>query len=353
MPRHLLPLLVAISLTIACADGAIAAEPGAATQPAAAISRFTFSGKVIDERGQPISGAHVVATHQQKDGKSFGYIGTGETDVDGQFLIDRPVALSGALPGQVGGQDIRLEVTHPDFLPGTLTDMSQMSDEQRSQLQVRLQDGKTLNGRLLDPAGHPLADALVQVEFDRYEFRKAALSDAQGNFQFKGLPDQQATIEALVTDTSQPPMSARVVLDAAKFDQPLTLTLQEIKLAEGKVVHELFGMKLVDVDDTLKESFHLSDSTGVLILDPGPDSARLNIGELKRGDSFWIVGERKVKDFEEFRQTLLDASQLVGNTGTYTCRVVYRFDRPDFSGTNTQHMRLTADDLAKLRDAAP
>src|SRR5207248_63007 len=137
--------------------------------------------------GQAVAGADVVATHRQTDGKAFGYIGTATTDVDGKFSIDRPVALSGARPEHVTDEDIRLEVTHSNFLFGTLSDLSQVSDEQRSQLQIKLRDGKSVHGRLLDPAGQPLVDAMVQATFgEHYEFRKAVLSDGQGNFQMKG-----------------------------------------------------------------------------------------------------------------------------------------------------------------------
>ena len=55
-----------------------------------------------------------------------------------------------------------------------------------------------------------------------------------------------------------------------------------------------------------------------------------------------------MKNVDEFKkQLLLDAEESPKGDGK-ACRVVYSFDRLDSSGSNTQYMRLTAEDLAAL-----
>ena len=85
-----------------------------------------------------------------------------------------------------------------------------------------------------------------------------------------------------------------------------------------------------------------------MVLDPGAHSDRLKIGSLKRGDVFWMVGEQKVANFSEFRSKLLDAPSSNLSHGARTCRIVYTFRRPDSSGTNTQYIELTKEDIAGL-----
>jgi hypothetical protein len=316
------------------------------------LTSFKFAGQVVDPKGNPIAGAKVTATYRIK--KGFGYIDDVTTDADGKFVMNRATAISGADPASVAGDPIQIEVTHNDFLRGVLSDLGQMTDEGRANLTIKLDEGKMVAGMLVDPAGKPVEGVLVQAKFAQdYRFRKAVLTDAQGRFALKGLPDIHASVSAVVTDTSAPLLSAGVTLEPTEFANPLTLKLQEIKLPQDKLVHELFGMKLVDVDDHVHDAFHLDYSRGVLVLDPGSEYQRFNIGELKRGDCFWMAGAQKVKDFDEFCRTIVSASQPQPNSALSGCRVVYGFDRVDFSGTNTQYMQLTSEDLAKLQTLAP
>ena len=115
-------------------------------------------------------------------------------------------------------------------------------------------------------------------------------------------------------------------------------------------VHELFGMKLIDVNEQIQEMFLLPASSGVMIFDPGTEFKRLEIGELERGDSFWIVGNAKIKNFDEFiKQLITELHHPADKPNAYACRIVYRFTRPEFSGTNTQVIHLTEKDLERLQ----
>src|SRR5690242_13358030 len=78
--------------------------------------RFQYAGQVVDERGAPVEGAEVTATHHAADGKSYGYIELATTDAEGKFSIDTPQARSGARPGSVQDRRVQLDVKHPSFL---------------------------------------------------------------------------------------------------------------------------------------------------------------------------------------------------------------------------------------------
>src|SRR4051812_20032246 len=120
-----------------------------------------------------------------------------------------------------------------------------------------------------------------------------------------------------------------------------TLQRQQ-SIPRGSTVHELLGMKMIDVDVAVQDSFHLPRADGVVILDPGANSERLKIGELRRGDQVWIVGEKPVKDFDDFKSRL----SAVAKSGGTVVRVVYNFSRADFAGTNTQYLELNDADIA-------
>ena len=130
----------------------------------------------------------------------------------------------------------------------------------------------------------------------------------------------------------------------------LVLKAKPAVLPADTKVHELFGMKLIDVNQQIQESFLLPADSGVMILDPGAEFKRLDIGTLQRGDSFWIVGNVKIKNFDEFtKQLVTELHHPPDKANEYVCRIVYRFRRPDFSGTNTQEINLTEKDLETLK----
>ena len=121
------------------------------------------------------------------------------------------------------------------------------------------------------------------------------------------------------------------------------------------MVHELLGMKLVDIDQAIKDQLGLVDAQGVLILDQGVDTDRLGIGKPEAGDYFWMVGQTRVGNFDEFAKQLLAECETQNKNGrrNYSVRVVYTYRRVDSEGTNTQFMNLTDADLAETRKVVP
>ena len=73
-----------------------------------------------------------------------------------------------------------------------------------------------------------------------------------------------------------------------------------LDLTPGNQVHQLFGMKLLELNDEMRDRLSLDAFDKVMILDPGPKSDRLEIGKLQAGDSFFMVDETRIEDFNDF-----------------------------------------------------
>ena len=113
-----------------------------------------FSGQVVDERGKPIAGVEVEATDRidtiSPGGYGFGG-GSDKSDKDGRFNID-----AGDQAYNLHDDPIRLEFRHPDFLYARLEDMRLLPPEQRLDLHVRLRDGQSVSGTVVDSQGRPI-----------------------------------------------------------------------------------------------------------------------------------------------------------------------------------------------------
>ena len=303
------------------------------------VAAFRYSGYIVDERGTPVANADVVATHQHRDGQGFGYIDTAKSDARGHFAISRNRARSGAYPASVTGDTIQLEFTHPDHQYAKLEDMHAFSSAQATALTVTLREGRTFGGQVVDAARQPVAGARVEVTFGKLdELRRGTTTDANGRFAFRGLPEETGEVRVLTVDTSQPALTARQPLGATQTDAG-EIVLAPVALPPDAVVHELFGMKLVDVDASLQTAFHLPRADGVLVLDLG--ARRLGL-ELQRGDQFCVVGDEPIANFAAFARRMLTLS------ADGAVRVVYLFSRPEFAGGNTQYVTLSAADRAEL-----
>jgi hypothetical protein len=316
-------------------------------------SKFFYAGQIVDERGNGIGGVEVTATYQlaPPEDSGLGYIDVVKSDANGRFKIDRKTAMSGAAAANIAGRRVRLDFVHADFLYTRLEDASALSPAIQSDLHVMLRDGKRFSGSVVDAAGKPVAGALVQVMFDRKhaDYRKTAITDAQGKFELHGLPQAEGDVQARKTD-SPDILVGSVHVNLYQDAKPETVALHPLILSDKTVVHELFGMKLVDVDEKLQSQLDLYDSSGVLILDPGANFKRLDIGTIQAGDYFWMVGNDRVKNFDEFAKHLLDSCREQQKRGrsNFLERVVYGLTRDDFEGTNTEQIRLDENDLAEL-----
>ena len=337
---------------------AAAADTPAGGRPPQVPDRWTFAGRVMNERGEPVAGAAVDGIYFTA--KGTGYIGEAVTGADGRFVIDREPAGSGMSRRKLPPEErIQINVSHDDFVFGHADDLQSKSQDQLNNLEIRLRDGRSLRGRVVDAADHGVDGAVVRAEFhEGYYYRKGAVTNADGDFVLRGLPPEyDVTLLVLANEPlSVPARSAKLEVPKKHADeQAVTVHVAPIKIPDGKPVHTLLGMKLVDNDAGLNAAFHRPDSKGVTVIDPGEGVARLDIGDVRRGDQFWIVGEGwdTVSTVADLRDAILAAARpSPAKKGEYQCRVVYRFSRRDFNGTNTQYLRLTKDDMDALRKDA-
>jgi hypothetical protein len=92
----------------------------------------------------------------------------------------------------------------------------------------------------------------------------------------------------------------------------------------------------------------------VLVLNPGPDYLRLGIGELTEGDCFYMAGNARIKTLREFAAEILRLKGVPPElayregAGNGRFRIVYHTSKHRGYGTNTQHMKLTEDDIKEL-----
>ena len=258
--------------------------------------RHKYAGQVFDERGNPISGVEVSTSRLMGiDSAHYSNIASPvETDADGRFTIDagdtsRSSAISVDMLGGVHvehGRDfsdmpIRLEFRHPDFVYARLEDMNLMPSEQRSNLRIRMVDGKSINGRVIDASGHPVIGAMVAAIYGRPEdhdvrsnYRKVVASGDNGKFTLQGLLSDEVLIQVRTTDLASTILWGQKKIDAAESIGLVEIPAKPLVLPAGSVSHNLFGMKLVDVDDDLRSRLSLSDWEKVLVVDPGAEITR-------------------------------------------------------------------------------
>ena len=82
----------------------------------------------------------------------------------------------------------------------------------------------------------------------------------------------------------------------------------------------VLGMQLTDVTPELQATYDLGFERDALILDPGKDSERLQIGRLVEGYNFLMVGEKRIGSVREFINQIL-AETATQDTDEYSDRV--------------------------------
>jgi RNA polymerase sigma factor (sigma-70 family) len=220
----------------------------------------TAGGRVLDESGKPIAGAKVLARLSnapkpvQGDGR-VNYNGTlawgddaPKTDADGRWRLDN-------VPDRPD-LEFSLFVTHPDFVS---TDRWVQSGKtsgltaaglRAGTATLKLKAGVIVTGRVTDPAGKPVKDAVVIHGYDHYAFattRKFA-ADAEGRYRLPALPPGPTPLTVLARGWA-PQMRVVELKDG--------LPAQDFRLAPGKPVRLRFadaaGEPVPKATVTLKE----------------------------------------------------------------------------------------------------
>jgi beta-lactamase regulating signal transducer with metallopeptidase domain/5-hydroxyisourate hydrolase-like protein (transthyretin family) len=302
-----------------------------------------IAGIAEHAQGAPAAGVPIRA--QLRRERSTHHVASAETNAQGRFeIFDFPLQPQ---PGEIG----ELVFTPATAVPVTVSGLYDLSPEKLTSLEVVLPRGVKVTGIVLDTEGQAVAGVTVEATRESI-LQRQTTTDANGHFELAGLTEGSTQLRAHATGLDHRAVQR---LDLTDHDQDITLKMAPVEIKGQLKPVRLFGMQLVDVTPEIKEVYGLYRDDGVLILDPGPDAARLGIGELKKGYCFWIIGRKDVSDLKEMVSELL--RQLAppwtpepDRPGVPLRRVhvVYMARK----GTSTKHMVLTPEDVAELRALA-
>ncbi len=319
-------------------------EPGSTAEANLQLVPARYlSGIVVDEQGQPIPSAQVGANFLLNGGS--GGIERTATDPNGWFELFNYSVEPHDFEGREGKGMIFF--SHPDYIETSIDDIDTIELGRRTDQVIVLPTGRKIVGKVLDLAGKPVPNATVEVVNQAERQRKGVATDASGKFAVRGLKGGEMTLTATSLPIKQKGRLT-ITLDVDKDD--LELHLKAIALPVDLKTHEVLGMRLADVTPELKAAYDLFFDQGALIIDAGKDSDRLKIGELAEGYLFWMVGQgqNRIGGVREFVDRVL-AEAGDRDAEEYSVRVVYTFRTPAMVGNNTQHLKLTKDDIKQLR----
>jgi Carboxypeptidase regulatory-like domain len=300
-----------------------------------------FAGILVDERGEPIAGVRIDAdAHRPGATKTIEKTVSNST---GSFeLFNYPLT-----PPFLRGVEAkgRVHFYHADFLDREIEDVYLLGPKDREAMRVVLGTGYRVTGTVFDRSGKPVPNAMIKAILKDKTHRKATLTDANGKFTFRGVSGGLTVLTARALDIRQQTFLP-MALKSDKND--LEVRLKSIELPTDIKTYTVLGMKIADVTSELRSIYDLFDEHGVLILDPGRDSARLRIGRLHEGYVFWMVGNSRVRSVSEFVSQIL-AETAGQNADECSVRVAYNFSDLESDGSRTATMRLTKSDLKHLR----
>ena len=332
-------------------------EPGKTTEvPLKLYFMSYFRGIVVNEQGEPIPAVSIfgelIAAHSQRG------MDSAETNADGRFELfnypAEPFLLRKPSDDKLEAAQGNISLTHPDYIDQKYEDLASIAPDQRDSIRIVLRHGHKITGRVVDTAGKPVSQALVETRTTGAQpkdglvatNRKATLTDANGQFTLCGLTERPTTLLACSLAIKQ---KAKLPLTLNADQTGLEIRLEPLTLPTNLKTYDVLGMKLADVTPEFRSAYNLRDNPGALILDPGPNSDRLQIGTLAEGYSFWVVGQTRVVSVHAFVDQLLTESAAFKPGEDLSVRVAYNFSNPEFEGSDTEYLKLTPDDRQQLQ----
>jgi hypothetical protein len=316
--------------------------PGTAAEANLTLKPARYlAGIVYNERGKPVSGVKLAANALSV--RSEGAIERTTSNPDGSFeLFCYPVD-----PNDFPNQASKGVITfsHPDYISLKFEDVYALERNQLETLRIFLETGQKVTGTVLDAAGKSVPNVMIKIIGEEATYRKATRTDANGKFALRGLSSGLAKLSAHAMGIKQK-IQLPVVIDSDKND--LEVRLQPMSLPANLKKYTVLGMQLVDVTPELKSAYDLMFGEGALILDPGKNSDRLEIGSLAPRYSIWLVGNTRVGSVREFVDQIL-AETAGQRVEASTVRVVYSFSTLEYETNNTQFLKLTNDDIKQLQ----
>ena len=191
-----------------------------------------------------------------------------------------------------------------------IADVYAIPEKDRETQRVVLPSGHQLNGIVLDAAGKPVPHATVKAVQGRH--RKATLANAQGRFTLRGLPKGSTKLSIRALDIKQ---KAQLAITVDHDIADLSVRIKAIAMPANVKKVAVLRMQLTDVTPQLQSAYDLWNKSGALILDPGNDFERLDIGTLAEGFNFWIVGEKNVSSVRDSSRS--SSPKPIANKGRF------------------------------------
>ncbi|AMV22394.1 carboxypeptidase-like regulatory domain-containing protein [Planctomyces sp. SH-PL14] len=301
-----------------------------------------YRGVVVDEAGKPLPPLRFRA-YIRFAGGGTGWVEGTTTAADGTFEI-----FNYEEPRQPADEDAdkgSISISHPDYVDVSIEDLFQTKGAERTALRVVMPRGCQITGTVVNLVGRPVPGVVVVCQRKGGEGRKGALTDEHGRFAIKGVTKGTNQVSVRSLPLKQ---KADLTVDFNE-DRDLPIRLQLMPPFDEPERYDVLGMQVGDLTPQIRKACDLRFDQGVLILDPGADSKRLGIGELKVGDHFWMVGLHRVRSTREFVDRILaEAAEQDGER--VSIRVVYAMSRPEFDANNTQYLDLSREDLRELEE---
>ncbi len=181
---------------------------------------------MLDSKGKPIAGANVV--RRGPTGRWILPILWEKTDAEGRFVLKSVTRDELTLGVMASGYAPELrKVTVRPGIPEVV---------------IRLDPGKTIVGRVVDPSGRPVPEATIIAEgpwYNNGDFFRVSTTDIEGNFRWTDAPESQVPLRADKEDYFSAEWKR-----LAPSDKAHTFTLMPALQIHGKVIDEQMGQMI-------------------------------------------------------------------------------------------------------------
>jgi len=161
------------------------AEPGEEKLEIVLEGHLSLSGRVIDPEGRPIEGARV-SIGGEIDGRFYGISAGATTDAEGRFETDKVAPDATLVRAWARGHQ-----------PSERIPLERGEEGALAEVEIMLELGFEVEGRVIDSVGAPVMGALVFVESSGGSPGPSGQSDSEGLFRLEGVAPGEAELAAV------------------------------------------------------------------------------------------------------------------------------------------------------------